>query len=66
MRRRLLKKIESLAIDPRPAGCVKLSGQEKVWRIRVGEYRVVYEVYDVGQLVRVTVVAHRREVYRDV
>jgi mRNA interferase RelE/StbE len=61
---RLLKKIESLTINVRPSGSKKLSGATDLWRVRVGDYRVVYKIDDNRRIVDVTVVRHRREVYR--
>jgi mRNA interferase RelE/StbE len=61
---RLLKKIESLTINARPAVSKKLSGATDLWRVRVGDYRVVYKIDDNRRIVDVTVVRHRREVYR--
>ncbi len=60
---RLVPKIEGLAADPRPSGCRKLRGHKDLWRIRVGEYRVVYIIDDARKMVSVTRVAHRRNVY---
>jgi mRNA interferase RelE/StbE len=60
---RLMPKIERLAVDPRPAGCRKLRGYKDLWRIRVGDYRVVYIIEDDNKTVTVTRIAHRREVY---
>jgi mRNA interferase RelE/StbE len=60
---RILDRIRSLAHDPRPAGCEKLSGLER-YRIRQGVYRIVYEVSDHKLVVLVVKVGHRREVYR--
>ncbi len=60
---RVVPKIESLATDPRQAGCKKLQGHRDLWRIRVGDYRVVYIIDDDEKSVSVTRVAHRREVY---
>jgi mRNA interferase RelE/StbE len=57
-------RIGALAKNPRPPGCRKLSGSENDWRIRVGEYRVIYQVADVIRVVRVRRIRHRREVYR--
>ncbi len=54
--------IADLAQTPRPLGCLKLSGEE-AWRIRVGDYRVVYEVDDKKQTVSIIQVGHRRDVY---
>jgi mRNA interferase RelE/StbE len=64
VRVRVLRRIETLADTPRPAGVVKLSGQGNLWRLRVGEYRVVYEIEDRAHVVTVLVVAHRKDVYR--
>ena len=60
---RLARKIQSLASEPRPAGCEKLSGLER-YRIRQGNYRIVYEIQDERLVVIVVKVGHRREVYR--
>lgn len=60
---RLAPKIDGLAADPRPSGCRKLRGYKDFWRIRVGEYRVVYIIDDDRKMVSVTRVAHRRDVY---
>ena len=57
-------KAQNLADDPRPSGCRKLAGGDNDWRIRVGEYRVVYEIDDMAKIIRVNRVRHRREVYR--
>jgi len=59
---KLAQAIAALAIDPRPAGCVKMSGGQG-WRIRVGDYRIVYVIDDTVRIVTITRVAHRREVY---
>ncbi len=61
-RNRLLDAIDGLSRDPRPPGCKKLRGRE-AWRIRVGDYRVVYEIRDDEQQVLVVKIGHRREVY---
>jgi mRNA interferase RelE/StbE len=60
---RLVPKIDGLATDPRPSGCRKLHGYQDLWRIRVGDYRVVYIIDDGRKMVSVTRVAHRRDVY---
>jgi mRNA interferase RelE/StbE len=62
-RRRLARRIESLAEDPRPRGCEKLSSQER-YRIRQGPYRVVYGIEDDSLVVLVVRIAHRRGAYR--
>jgi mRNA interferase RelE/StbE len=62
-RDRVLAAIEGLADDPRPHSARKLVGEETAWRIRVGDYRVIYDVLDGAVTVTVTRAAHRREVY---
>ena len=64
VQRRLSPHIDSLAQDPRRSGAKKLMGREDLWRIRVGDYRIVYEVRDRTLVVLVVRVAHRRDVYR--
>ena len=61
---RITPEIQALAQNPRPQGCVKLSGTKSDYRIRVGDYRVLYEIADRIRIVRVLRVRHRREVYR--
>ena len=61
---RVIAAIQALANNPRPPGCRKLVGSKNDWRIRVGDYRVVYEIADKIRVVRVNRVRHRREVYR--
>ena len=58
------QKIKALAIDPRPAGCRKLQGAENLWRIRVGDYRVIYTVLDQELIVEIVTIRHRRDAYR--
>ena len=61
---RITARIGRLANDPRPAGCRKMEGSKSDWRIRVGEYRVIYEIDDDLDRVNVMRVRHRREVYK--
>lgn len=61
---RLLQYIESLASDPRPRQSRKLSESENSYRLRVGDYRVLYQVDDEARLVTIFKVGHRREIYR--
>jgi len=61
---RVIVAIQALAVNPRPPGCRKLAGSKHDWRIRVGDYRVIYEIADGIRVVRVNRVRHRREVYR--
>ena len=60
---RIVPRLEHLAAAPRPPGCKKLKGGANEWRIRIGDYRVVYEIDDTARTVDVTRIAHRREVY---
>jgi mRNA interferase RelE/StbE len=66
LQKRIVARAEALAADPRPPGCEELKGPTPFWRVRVGDYRIVYEIKDNVLLVLVVRVAHRREVYRDV
>ena len=61
---RIVGRIESLAVTPRPVGCVKLEGGTGLWRIRVGDYRVIYEIDDDRCRIDVSAVRHRRDAYR--
>ena len=61
---RVTRAILSLEADPRPHGCTKLRGLEE-YRIRVGDYRVLYTIDDRIRLIEIIAVGHRREVYRD-
>jgi mRNA interferase RelE/StbE len=56
--------IDLLADNPRPPGCVAMAGEAHAYRVRVGDYRIVYEVVDDRLIVQVVRVGHRREVYR--
>jgi mRNA interferase RelE/StbE len=60
---RIDRKILALAETPRSAGCKKLKGYKDHWRVRVGDWRVLYIIDDMTKLVSVTRIAHRREVY---
>lgn len=62
-RRRIVTRIQTLAEDPRPTAAEKLSGDEK-YRIRQGDYRVLYQIDDEGKTVTVVRIGHRRDVYR--
>lgn len=64
VRRRILSSVAALAEDPRPAGCKKLVGEQNAWRVRIADYRVLYEIHDEVLTVTVVRVAHRREVYK--
>ena len=60
----VVQQLEELALNPRPNGVVKLEGAESLYRVRLGDYRIVYQIQDEVLLVTVVKVAHRREVYR--
>jgi mRNA interferase RelE/StbE len=64
VRPRVMRAVEALAGEPRPPGCRKLEGGEDAYRIRVGDYRVIYTVDDAVFVVAVERIRHRREVYR--
>ncbi|BAY22468.1 addiction module antitoxin [Calothrix sp. NIES-2100] len=65
VKERIDVKIQELAIEPRPNGVKKLEDEDSLYRIRVGDYRVIYQIYDDILLVSIVKVKHRREVYRD-
>jgi len=60
---RILSRIEKLVVNPRPAGAHKLRGSRTLWRLRIGDYRVVYAVHDDHRLVDIVAIRHRREAY---
>ncbi len=64
VRRRIAAAIDRLATDPRPSGVRKLVGSDNLWRTRVGDYRIVYEIRDDKLVVTVVRVGHRRDIYR--
>jgi len=61
---RIRAAIDLLAETPRPPGCVAMAGEQSVYRVRVGAYRIVYEVHDRVLLIQVIRIGHRRDVYR--
>ena len=61
---RIRTRIDALAENPRPRGVVKLVGVEGAYRLRVGDYRMIYRVEDVDLLVLVLKIGHRRDVYK--
>ena len=60
----IISHIRALAETPRPSGCRKITGSKSAWRIRIGNYRVIYEIDEKSKAVRVMRVKHRREAYR--
>jgi len=63
--RRIDQALLSLAADPRPAAARKLVASEEGWRLRVGDYRILYDINDAERAVTVGRILHRREAYRD-
>jgi mRNA interferase RelE/StbE len=63
-RRRIADAMEELRGNPRPAGAVKMAAHENLWRVRIGAYRVVYEIHDDRLVILVLRVAHRKDAYR--
>ena len=61
---RIARAIDGLAFQPRPSGCKKLEAADRLWRIRAGDYRIVYEIRDDVLLVLVIRIGHRRDIYR--
>lgn len=65
LQERIQVKIDDLAIEPRPNGVKKLKGKENAYRIRVGDYRVIYDIFDDILVVNVVELGHRNKVYKD-
>jgi mRNA interferase RelE/StbE len=59
---RIEDKMMDLERDPRPPGCKKLKGRD-AWRIRIGDYRVIYEIHDGRLIINVIIIGHRRDIY---
>ncbi|MFP5212031.1 MAG: type II toxin-antitoxin system RelE family toxin [Acidobacteriota bacterium] len=64
IRKKIYARIESLGDNPRPEGCKKLVGAEPLYRLREGDYRIIYQVEDQVLTILVIRIGHRREVYR--
>jgi mRNA interferase RelE/StbE len=64
IRRRIQAALELLAVEPRPPAATRLVGGSGEWRVRTGDYRIVYEIHDDELLVLVLRVGHRRDIYR--
>jgi mRNA interferase RelE/StbE len=64
VRKRIDQTLQGLLSEPRPSGVKKLSGKYQDWRVRVGDYRILYEIDDDQQLITVWRIAHRPDVYR--
>ena len=61
---KIIKAVEALSNEPRPLGSTKLAGSDFTYRIRIGDYRVIYEIHDETILIEVVKVGHRKDVYR--
>ena len=62
---RIVEVLKSLEESPRPHGCKKLKGYKNLWRIRVGDYRIIYAIEDVILLIDVREIGHRKNIYKD-
>ncbi len=62
--RRVIAAIKALGVNPRPTGCRKLVDGQCDWRIRVDDYRVLYQIDDEAQIIRVSLIRDRREAYK--
>lgn len=60
---KIIKKIELLQNNPRPSGCIKLKGNSNLWRIRIGDYRIIYSIDDNSKIVDISAVLHRKDAY---
>jgi len=60
----IIRKIKLLATNPKPSGCRKITGSKNDWRIRIGVYRIIYEIDEKNMAVRVMRVKHRKDAYR--
>jgi mRNA interferase RelE/StbE len=63
VRARVIEELRALAGEPRPPGCRKLVGARNRWRVRVGDYRVIYTIEDADRVVRIVAVRHRSKAY---
>jgi len=64
VQRRLASRLDSLSVDPRPSGCENLAGEKRLYRVRVGDFRIVYQINDRARLVLIAAIGHRSDVYR--
>jgi mRNA interferase RelE/StbE len=65
IQRDLIALIESLSEEPRPSGCKKLKGRQNQYRVRAGDYRIIYTIEDMSLIVRVVKLGHRRDIYEE-
>ena len=64
LKRRIVHVLRKLEADPRPPGSLKLQGNEELFRIRMGDYRLIYQIQDAVLIVLVVQIGHRRDIYR--
>jgi mRNA interferase RelE/StbE len=64
MVRRIFPKLEDLAGNPRPHNCIKMQGSRNLWRMRVGNYRIIYSINDNAKSVDIITIRHRRDAYK--
>jgi len=65
IRSRVQTRIDDLATSPRPPGCEKLQGSDRHFRVRVGDYRIIYQIEDEHLIITVVQAGHRRDIYRN-
>jgi mRNA interferase RelE/StbE len=65
VQQRIVLEAESLSVNPRPVGSIKLEGEDELYRIRVGDYRVIYQIGDEQLIVLIVRIAHRKDAYRN-
>ena len=63
-RKQILRRIETLKRDPRPEGVTKLQGMDNAYRIRQGDYRIIYQIIDNNLIIEIVTIGHRSDVYR--
>ena len=61
---RIIPRLKALSDNPKPSGCRKITGSKSDWRIRIGDYRVIYEIDERAKTVKVMRVRHRKDAYR--
>lgn len=61
---KIVYSLQQLEKEPRPTGCKKLKGFSNLWRIRVGDYRIIYSIQDIVLLVDIREIGHRKEIYK--
>lgn len=61
---RVLRRLEVLSISPRPTGVIKIEGTDDLWRLRVGDWRIIYRISDREKLVDIIAIRHRKDAYR--